>query len=180
MLTRTRFSLKEMALWTRLETALFTGIALLITAAYVFLDLKFLIVPWAPLAVIGTAVAFIISFQNNAAYGRIWEARKIWGGIVNSTRTLAMKVTDMVTNEHATTPATSEELAEIRKEIFYRHIAWLTALRHAMRQPRKWEVFEEHRTNREWSKMVCIPERVYTLKEELTGYIHEEHDSGTD
>lgn len=145
MLTRKRYSAKEMILWTRLEAVLFLFIALVVTAAYEILELKFLVLPWAPLAAIGTAVAFIIGFQNNAAYGRIWEARKIWGGIVNATRSLAMMVSDMITNEYADSPASPEELAEIRREIFYRHIAWLTALRHSMRQPRKWEVFEGHK-----------------------------------
>ena len=167
MQTRKRYSAKEMILWTRLETTLFFVIALVLTTFYVLFGFKFLVVPWAPLAAIGTAVAFIIGFQNNAAYGRIWEARKIWGGIVNATRTLAMKVTDMVTNEHTDQPASDEELAEIRKTIFYRHIAWLTALRHAMRQPRKWEVFEEHHTNREWSKEMHVPERVTSLGDDL-------------
>ena len=156
-----------MLLWTRLETALFLFIALVFTAAYTIFDLKFLVVPWAPLAAIATAVAFIIGFQNNAAYGRIWEARKIWGGIVNATRTLAMKVTDMVTNEYTDQPVSEVELAAIRKEVFYRHIGWLTALRHAMREPRKWEVFDEHQTNREWSREMHVPERVTAVEDDL-------------
>jgi len=53
------------------------------------------------MALIGTAVAFVIGFQNNAAYQRIWEARKIWGGIVNASRTFGMLIQDFLTNEHA-------------------------------------------------------------------------------
>jgi len=37
-------------------------------------------------SVIGTAVAFYVGFKNNQAYDRMWEARKIWGGIVNDSR----------------------------------------------------------------------------------------------
>lgn len=174
MLTRKRYSTKEMLLWTRLELALFFAIALGYTAAYALLGFRFLVVPWAPLAAIGTAVAFIIGFQNNAAYGRIWEARKIWGGIVNATRTLAMKVNDMVTNEYAEEPVSDDELAAIRKEIFYRHIGWLTALRHAMREPRKWEVFDEHHTNREWSREMHVPERVTSVGDDLFLFLDDE------
>ena len=43
-------------------------------------------VPRLPLSVIGTAVAFHIGFKNNSSYDRMWEARKIWGAIVNSSR----------------------------------------------------------------------------------------------
>lgn len=44
-------------------------------------------IPWLPLSVIGTAVAFYVGFKNNQSYDRMWEARKIWGGIVNDSRT---------------------------------------------------------------------------------------------
>jgi predicted membrane chloride channel (bestrophin family) len=40
-------------------------------------------VPFTPVALIGTTVAFMIGFQNNAAYYGIWEARKLWGGITS-------------------------------------------------------------------------------------------------
>ena len=170
MLTKPRYSIKEMIVWTRWELLCFFLIALVLTACYSF-GLTFLRVPWAPVAAIGTAVAFIISFQNNAAYGRIWEARKIWGGIVNVSRTFAMKVSDMVNNEYASEKLSDEELTEIRKTIIYRHIGWITALRFAMREPRKWEVFEEHRTNREWSREMHIPEKIHTLNDELFQYL---------
>ncbi|MFB1022489.1 MAG: hypothetical protein QMC40_06990 [Vicingaceae bacterium] len=38
------------------------------------------------ISVIGTAVASYVGFKNNQAYDRLWEARKIWGGIVDSSR----------------------------------------------------------------------------------------------
>ena len=119
------------------------------------------------MALIGTAVAFIIGFQNNAAYGRIWEARKIWGGIVNTSRTWGMKTADMVNNTYATEPASEAELKKIKETLVYRHIAWMTALRHAMRQRKSWEVFEDHYTNREWSKIIHIPEKVFPLQDDL-------------
>jgi len=47
-------------------------------------------IPWLPVSVIGTAVAFYVGFKNNQAYDRMWEARKIWGGIVNDSRAWGM------------------------------------------------------------------------------------------
>jgi putative membrane protein len=43
-------------------------------------------IPWLPVSVVGTAVAFYVGFKNNQAYDRMWEARKICGGIVNDSR----------------------------------------------------------------------------------------------
>jgi len=167
MLIKPRYSPRDLIRWTRIEIFLFAAYAALITALYELADCRFLHLPWAPVAVVGTAVAFIVGFQNNAAYGRIWEARKIWGGIVNASRSWAMRVQDFVTNEHAKGEVSEDELIQHRRTLVHRHLAWLTALRHAMRQPRKWETFEEHKTNREWSREACIPERRFTLEDEL-------------
>ena len=119
------------------------------------------------MALVGTAVAFLIGFQNNAAYGRIWEARKIWGGIVNASRTFGIMVQDMLTNEYTDEPLSEEELAAHQRKLMERHFAWLTALRHAMRQPKPWEHTRHHITNREWQATICTPERHLDLKNEL-------------
>jgi putative membrane protein len=171
MLTKSKYSVKEMILWTRWEILGFFIYAIIVALLYYQAGYTFLKVPWTPVAVVGTAVAFIVGFQNNSAYGRIWEARKIWGGIVNASRTWGMKIQDMISAEHEEHSVSKKELKAIRKTLVHRHIAWLTALRHAMRQPRKWEVLAEHQTNREWSKMIHIPEKVTSLKDDLLVYL---------
>ena len=171
MQTKVRYSLGEMLHWSRWEMAGFMLFSALVVVLYDLLGFTFLNVPWTPVALIGTAVAFMVGFQNNAAYGRIWEARKIWGGIVNTSRTWGMKTKDMVTNEYAKTPVSEDLLAEHRKTLVYRHIAWLTALRHAMRQPKSWEAFDRHRTNREWAKIIHIPEKIFSLEDDLFHYL---------
>ncbi len=164
-----RYTAFEMAIWTRYETLLFLVIILAWVAAFFFLKLDWLRVPWTPIALIGTAVAFVIGFQNNSAYGRIWEARKIWGGIVNTSRTFGMFLQDMVTNEYAGTKVAEEELQEEIKILTYRHIAWMTALRHAMREAKPWETILKQRTNREWG--MVPPEMESNLEDDLKLYI---------
>ena len=163
-----------MVLWTRWEIFAFLSYSVIVTILYHHVGFSFLKVPWTPVAVVGTAVAFIIGFQNNSAYGRIWEARKIWGGIVNASRSWGMKTRDMITGEHATISVSEEELQQIRTTVVHRHIAWLTALRHAMRQGRSWEVNHEHSTNREWADMIHIPEKVTGLHDDLLLYLSPE------
>jgi len=154
-----------MAWWTRYETFLFLGIIVAWVGLSYFLDLTWFKVPWTPLALIGTAVAFVIGFQNNAAYGRIWEARKIWGGIVNTSRTFGMLIQDMVSNEYAKEHLSDEELKKEVKALTYRHIAWMTALRHAMRAPKSWETTASHKTNSEWD--VRPPEKDSTVEADI-------------
>lgn len=128
MYTKKKYSLRDMILWTRLEIIYFLLIASVVAVLYEVVGLRWLQLPWTPVALVGTSVAFLIGFQNNAAYGRAWEARKIWGGIVNESRTWANMVKDMVTSEYATEPTTDDELKSHRQTLIYRHIAWLTAL----------------------------------------------------
>ena len=59
---------------------------LLVAILYKYTGLREFSIPWLPLSIIGTAVAFYVGFKNNQAYDRLWEARMIWGGIVNSSR----------------------------------------------------------------------------------------------
>lgn len=174
MYTKRNYSLKDMVSWTRRETFLFALIALIPVIVYEVFDQKWLHLPWLPIAVVGTAVAFIISFQNNATYDRVWEARKIWGGVVNTSRAWGIMVSDFITNHFAEDKASEAELRAIRKELIFRHIAWLTALRHAMRQPRPWEHSMQHQTNKEWGEMIKVREHNYSVEEELEPYLSED------
>jgi putative membrane protein len=90
--------------------------------------------PWQPISVLGIAVAFYLGFKNNSSYDRTWEARKIWGAIVNNSRSLGASLVAFVQGP---------EQEKIRRELIYRHIAWLTALRFQLRLSRDWEHKEE-------------------------------------
>jgi putative membrane protein len=160
-----------MVWWTRFETMFFFIMITSLVAFSYFLDLSWIKIPWTPLALIGTAVAFVIGFQNNAAYGRIWEARKIWGGIVNTSRTFGTYIQAMVSNEHTNTPVSEEQLQQEIKTLTYRHIAWMNALRHSMRASKPWETTVKHKTNQEWN--IRPPELDTTLEADLEPYISE-------
>ena len=177
MYTRKNYSVRDMAWWTRRDTAILLLIALIPVIVYELFDQRWLHLPWLPIAVVGTAVAFIISFQNNATYDRVWEARKIWGGIVNTSRAWGIMVNDFISNDFADEKVSEAELSSVRKELVFRHVAWLTALRHAMRQPRPWEHSMMHPTNKEWRDSIGVREQQYSLEEELAPYLSEEERS---
>jgi putative membrane protein len=102
-------------------------------------------IPWQPLSVIGVAVAFYLGFKNNSSYDRTWEARKIWGGIVNNSRSFGAAATSFVQGDNT---------EAIQKELIYRHIAWMTALRHQLRLSRPWE-HTELRIKDRYAPVVC-------------------------
>jgi putative membrane protein len=118
----------------------------------------------------------MVGFQNNAAYDRIWEARKIWGGIVNTSRTWGMKVQEMINNQYASSPVELEDLKKEKKKLIYRHIAWMTALRYAMRQRKPWETSHLSRSNRKWADLLHIPEKISSLEDNLMLYLSAEEE----
>lgn len=92
-------------------------------------------IPWLSVSLIGTAVAFYVGFKNNQSYDRVWEARKIWGGIVNSSRSWGNLVDTYIQN----TQLYTEEIKTIKLKLIYRHIAWLYTFREQLLVPTQWE-----------------------------------------
>ncbi len=45
-----------------------------------------------PFSIVGGALAILLAFRNGAAYDRWWEGRKLWGGVVNVSRTFARQL----------------------------------------------------------------------------------------
>jgi len=72
--------------------------------------------------VLGTAIAFFIGFNNNQAYDRWWEARKIWGSLVNDSRSFARSLINYAGDD-----------SEAVKRMISRHLAFLYALKANLR-----------------------------------------------
>jgi putative membrane protein len=165
MFIKRQMPLKMIFRWTFKSSILFILNATTPAVLHIYFNLTFLTIPWALVALVGTAVAFLISFQNNAAYDRVWEARKIWGGIVNSTRSFTLFTRDMVEND-----------SKAIKTILYRHRAWLTSLRFSMREPKSWEIpqiLNEKHIQR-FNKIRYNPERIETLGDSLSPLLSKE------
>lgn len=126
-----RFSFRESLWWTRHSLAFTTVYASAVTALAYFTKWTWLTLPWQPVGLIGVALAFYLGFKNNSAYDRLWEARKIWGGIVNASRSFAVMARDFVHSD--------EEGPALRKEIVHRHVAWLHMLTVELRKITPWE-----------------------------------------
>lgn len=87
-------------------------------------------IPFLPLSTIGIAVAFYVGFKNNQAYDRFWEGRKIWGGIVNYSRTWANQVLSYL---DCSKKLSKEEMLVIQERLVRRQLSWINALRIQLR-----------------------------------------------
>ncbi|WP_219854121.1 bestrophin family protein [Pseudomonas entomophila] len=93
-----------------------------------FFDSKFSL-PLIPLTLLGSALVVLVSFRNSSAYNRWWEARTLWGALVNSSRSFARQVLTLIDNDaHGTNP--------IKATLLRRHVAYVNCLAaHLRREP---------------------------------------------
>jgi putative membrane protein len=130
-----------------------------VTGVYALTSIEAMKLPWTPVSLVGVAVAFFVGFKNNASYGRLWEARQIWGGIVNTSRSWGMAARDLVDADPA-----------VHRELVYRHLAWLTALRYQLRADRSWE----HAGAADRALRAATRERTIPLTDALQGLVSAE------
>ncbi|WP_228426758.1 bestrophin family protein [Chryseobacterium carnipullorum] len=102
----------------------------------------------------------MVGFKNNASYSRLWEARQIYGAIINDSRSFGYILRDALYGKDP----------QKVKEMFHRHYAWLTALRFQLREPRTWENMGTAQYD-EYAKKYEIPERLTNLNDELKKYL---------
>lgn len=155
------YHIGEFIIWTRRNIFLLLLIGLVPVVLFDVFKIYWIAIPWTVVALLGTATAFIVGFKNTQAYNRTWEARQIWGAIVNSSRSWGAMSKNMVTDDAKS------------KELIYRHFAWLTALRYQMRDSQIWETASKS-YNKEYRKYYIIPEKETTLESELIKYLDQE------
>jgi len=89
-------------------------------------------VPIEPIATIGIAVSLYLGFKSSQAYARWWEARTIWAGIVNDSRSWCSAVRGLTFAPDGAPLGRDEQLALVR-----RHLAWINALTYQLRKARR-------------------------------------------
>lgn len=111
--------------WPRILVA--TSVAIVVTYLEIHYDLAEYTLTTTPFTLIGVALGIFLGFRNNAAYDRFWEGRKLWGSLVNTSRTMARQAYSL------TTGSPEGELKDFRQTYIRRVIAFVYSLRHHLR-----------------------------------------------
>ncbi|WP_026464315.1 bestrophin family protein [Adhaeribacter aquaticus] len=88
-------------------------------------------IPFTAITALSTALAIFLGFKTSNAYERWWEARQIWGALVNYSRAWTRQVITMII------PANNEEASIVKahqSRMVYRHIAFVHGLRVFLRK----------------------------------------------
>ncbi len=91
------------------------------------------------ITVFGTVMSLFLAFKTNEAYNRWWEARILWGSMVNYSRSFARQVLNLITPEINTSLKSREEMTALQHELIYRHIGYINAVRLSLRNQDNWE-----------------------------------------
>lgn len=86
-------------------------------------------IPMTIHTVLGTIISLLLAFRSNQAYDRWWEARVIWGAIVNDSRTLTRQILFLMDNSYD-----EEGIKPFKNRMIRRQIAWCYALGKGLRK----------------------------------------------
>jgi ion channel-forming bestrophin family protein len=92
------------------------------------LNLNNISIPLAVPTILGTIISLLLAFRSNQAYDRWWEARIVWGAIVNDSRTLLRQLQTFVND-----PNFSVEIGKFLEVFGKRQMAWCYSLAESLR-----------------------------------------------
>lgn len=154
MIVKRNFSLTKV--WQYIKKPMCFSIiwSTIVWSIHYFTPAKEIQINFTPIGVLGSALAIFIAFRNNSAYGRWWEARQIWGGIVNSSRVLSRLIITF-TDSHAHQENYNKEISEnFKTAMVLRCIAWVNALRLHLRNQDSWEELQEFLPRHEYVELL--------------------------
>ena len=102
-----------------------------------------LTIPLSIPSFLGTAIALLLSFKLSQSYDRWWEARKVWGEIVNDSRTLVLQLKSFSLGK----------MPEVIQQMAYRQIAWCYTLTESLRTQRLPNSLNSFLPNKELSSL---------------------------
>lgn len=155
------------------EILAIAGYAILIAVVYHFYHSVRISIPLAVPAVLGTVISLLLGFRSNQAYDRWWEARHIWGAIVNDSRTLARQITSFTHNSFH-----SEEISEFRDRMIKRQIGWCYSLGNHLRNGNTLAGLPKYLGNQEYQQLKASANVPAALLDRMGKDLHVALDKG--
>lgn len=154
------YRLLDFIVWSRRSVIYMAIVSLLAVLVYILPPTAGFAIPWSIILVLGTTVSLVVGFKSGQVLQRSSDALATFTGITTTSRLLAGYLCDF------TEPA-------MARRILYRHLAWLTAQRFALRQPRPWEGAERG-ANKEYRRRYHLEEDSKALPAALESLIGDE------
>ena len=158
--------------WNRSVLFFFAFCAAMAYTLIIHFEMTYLVLPAIPVSILCGALAIFLGFRNSSAYDRWWEARKIWGAIVNNSRSFGMELISYGVAKNND----QEEMDEWIKKSVRRHIGWVYALRSSLRKEPFCKELKEWIPVEEQEKLMSasnIPTQLLVMQGREMSYAHE-------
>lgn len=139
MILKKVFNPIAVARYMRLELATSTLLSVAVYFLYHNQHLEKASLPFSVAGILGSALAIFLAFRNNNSYNRWWEARTIWGSIINNSRIFARQIIANADSALASGKVDAFKIESYKKDMVYRQIAFAHALRLHLRNQTSFE-----------------------------------------
>lgn len=147
------YKTREFFSWSRRSLLALLLVSVVPVLLYYVVGFQGVSLPWSIILLLGTTVALVSAFKNTQTYNRSLDAQQAWSAISTSSRLWGALSRDYLAPDSA-------------RQLIYRHIAWLTALRFALRSPRPWETVGR-KANAEFRRRYQVIEQETSLRDQL-------------
>ncbi|MBX3190462.1 MAG: bestrophin family protein [Labilithrix sp.] len=113
--------------WRRVLTV--TAISVAVTVLYLRVPAVHYSITTTPFTLIGVPLGIFLGFRNNTAYDRFWEGRKLWGGLVNTARSLTRQILTLIEPQPEAEEQSPEVVHAYEVAVVHTLIAYIHALR---------------------------------------------------
>lgn len=129
MLLKKKIPMKYVLGKIKIELILVSLYAIIFEAFNYYYNNEAINIPIAIPTIVGTIISLLLAFKSNQAYDRWWEARIIWGAIVNDSRSLIRQVITFYKD-----PDFSVEAHDFKEKFAKRQVAWCYSLNYSLRE----------------------------------------------
>ena len=138
--------------------------------------------PESAIGIFGLAITFFVIFRSNKVYDRWWEARIIWGQIVNDSRSWAAQVLTLVNSQNTAQGLDQQNLKEVQRRLVFRHLAWINSLRMGLRKEDEYNLLSEFLAPEELADLMSYSNKTtklgLTQAQEIDGFFKEGVEQG--
>jgi putative membrane protein len=179
MILKENFDLTKVARYVWKDMALASGASAAAYIAYHSLSLPAAALPFAPIAVLGSALAIFLAFRNNTSYARWAEGAQFWFSIKTQSRIFARLIVTFVQSHRHTPQYNPEQAALFRQHTVRRQIAWAHALRLQLRGQEAWHELRPYLPDEEYAVMLTRHNKPGYLMERQGHHIYDAMAQGT-
>ncbi|MEC8553552.1 MAG: bestrophin family ion channel [Planctomycetota bacterium] len=115
-------------IWPRI--AVVTASAAILTYIDLYYEFEFHLDGTTPFGLVGFAMAIFLGFRNNESYERFWEGRKLWGRMVNVSRSYSRQVLYLINPK---SESEAKQVEELQRDLVRTQIAYVHSFRHHLR-----------------------------------------------